>query len=94
VQRLEGALMQWTRRVREVAARQDADGAGAAEGPLGELAFWRARSTDLSGIRDQLDGRGARSAACRICVNPNPESSEAMACMCVSAERCRLLPTA
>jgi len=50
--------MQWTRSVREVAARQDAGYGAMSTGPLAELAFWRARSIDLFGIRDQLDGPG------------------------------------
>ena len=58
VHRLEGVLMQWTRSVREVAARQDAGYGAMSTGPLAELAFWRARSIDLFGIRDQLDGPG------------------------------------
>lgn len=62
VQRLESMLMQWTRRVREVAAHQDAGDSGGSAGPLAELAFWRMRSASLFGIRDQLNSAGMHKA--------------------------------
>ena len=65
VQRLEGVLMQWTRRVREVAAHQDAGDTAGSAGPLAELAFWRMRSTNLCGIRDQLNSPGMCKRVCR-----------------------------
>ena len=63
VQRLESMLMQWTRRVREVAAHQDASDSGGSVGPLAELAFWRMRSANLFGIRDQLNSTGVHRAS-------------------------------
>lgn len=34
---------------------QDQDGAAEHAGPLAEIEFWRSRTVDLGGIRDQLD---------------------------------------
>ena len=36
---------------------QEQSGAADLAGPLAEVAFWRSRTEDLDGIRDQLDDR-------------------------------------
>jgi dynein heavy chain len=53
VQRLESTVIHWTRKIREVI---DADNQSPDEslGPLAEIAFWRRRGDDMSGLRDQL----------------------------------------
>lgn len=52
-QRLESALLHWTRQVKEVLAQSDAP-AGLAGGLLAEVGFWRKRASDLGGIVAQL----------------------------------------
>lgn len=52
VKQLETRIIHWTRQVR-VVARAPEGGVGRAS-PLDELAFWRARLADLTGIREQL----------------------------------------
>ena len=53
-QRLESLVIHWTRQIREVANELEASAAGNDEGPLAEIAHWRGRAEDLSGIRAQL----------------------------------------
>ena len=55
VQRLESILIHWTRQVKEVVYNQDNTELGEDAGPLAEIEFWRSRSVDLGGIREQLD---------------------------------------
>ena len=55
VQRLESTVIRWTRQIKEVVnlqttSKQDAE----TSTPLDEIEFWRERTVDLSGIRDQL----------------------------------------
>jgi dynein heavy chain, axonemal len=52
---IETCVIHATRQVKEVLSKQDDVTQGGRSGPLDEIAFWRARSTDLSKIRDQLD---------------------------------------
>jgi dynein heavy chain len=56
-QRLEVALIHWTRQIKEVLSLADGAGAGAEKdtgGPLEELAFYASRCNDLSGVAAQL----------------------------------------
>lgn len=55
VQRLETAIIHWTRQIKEVVQFLDNSTTGNDTGPLAEVDFWRRRSMDLSGIRKQLD---------------------------------------
>jgi dynein heavy chain, axonemal len=56
VQRLESTIIHWTRQIKEVVNRQDClEVDQESSGPLAEIDFWRSRSVDLSGIRNQLD---------------------------------------
>ena len=52
---METCVIHSTRQVKDVLNKQDDLAQGNEAGPLQEIAFWRARSSDLSGIRDQLD---------------------------------------
>ena len=54
VQRLESAVIHWTRQIKEVLAHQDTSVQSESAGPLEEIEFWRRRTVDLSGIREQL----------------------------------------
>eukprot|EP00741_Cyanophora_paradoxa_P024938 tig00000056_g24072.t1 len=58
VQRLESTLIHWTRQIKEVVNNQDNSEQGEDGGPLAEIAFWRSRTIDLSGIREQLGQPG------------------------------------
>ena len=58
VQRLESTLIHWTRQIKEVVNNQDNSELGEDAGPLAEIDFWRSRSVDLGGIREQLDQPG------------------------------------
>ncbi|XP_063305793.1 dynein axonemal heavy chain 2 [Pelobates fuscus] len=60
VQRLETAMVHWTRQIKEVLSEQDAVEIGESSGPLEEIDFWRDRCTDLSGISQQLDKPGVK----------------------------------
>ena len=53
VQRLESVVIHWTRKIREV-VDADAQSPDESLGPLAEIAFWRRRGQDMSGLRDQL----------------------------------------
>ena len=53
VQRLESVVIHWTRKIREV-VDADAQSPDESLGPLAEIAFWRRRGEDMSGLRDQL----------------------------------------
>ena len=55
IQRLESILIHWTRQVKEVVNNQDNSELGEDAGPLAEIEFWRSRSVDLGGIREQLE---------------------------------------
>ena len=55
VQRLESTIIHWTRQIKEVVNQQDSQDASEHSGPLSEIEYWRERSVDLSGIRNQLD---------------------------------------
>eukprot|EP00163_Fabomonas_tropica_P002875 TRINITY_DN1232_c0_g1_i1.p1 TRINITY_DN1232_c0_g1~~TRINITY_DN1232_c0_g1_i1.p1 ORF type:complete len:4516 (+),score=1594.38 TRINITY_DN1232_c0_g1_i1:127-13674(+) len=58
VQRLESALIHWTRQIKEVVSNQENSVRDENAGPLDEVEFWRSRCLDLSGIREQLDRPG------------------------------------
>ncbi|XP_063786889.1 dynein axonemal heavy chain 2 [Pseudophryne corroboree] len=60
VQRLETAMVHWTRQIKEVLSAQEALEMGESSGPLEEIEFWRDRCTDLSGISTQLDKPGVK----------------------------------
>ena len=51
---LLGAMIHWTRQIKEVLNSQHALETSENAGPLEEIEFWRSRSEDLSGISDQL----------------------------------------
>ncbi len=56
-QRLEGALIHWTRQIKQVLSLADGAGTGDQKdtgGPLEELAFYASRCNDLSGVAVQL----------------------------------------
>ncbi|KAL0040883.1 hypothetical protein WJX79_008591 [Trebouxia sp. C0005] len=57
VQRLESITIHWTRQIKEVVNQQEQDDAAEHAGPLAEIEFWRSRTVDLGGIRDQLDDK-------------------------------------
>jgi dynein heavy chain len=59
VQRLESTVIHWTRQIQEVVNNQEAGGDSSDDaGPLAEIQFWMDRTTDLSGIREQLEMPG------------------------------------
>ncbi|KAJ7369518.1 Dynein heavy chain 2, axonemal [Desmophyllum pertusum] len=60
VQRLETAMIHWTRQIKEVLSSQDTFEAAENSGPLEEIEFWRSRCADLSGISEQLDKPGVK----------------------------------
>ncbi|XP_072006034.1 dynein axonemal heavy chain 2 [Engystomops pustulosus] len=60
VQRLETAMVHWTRQIKEVLSAQEAVEMRESSGPLEEIEFWRDRCADLSGISSQLDQPGVR----------------------------------
>jgi dynein heavy chain len=64
VQRLESTVIHWTRQIKEVVSNQDNTTTPNTEkklsGPLKEIAFWRSRKLDLSGISDQLNRDGVQ----------------------------------
>ncbi|XP_053319883.1 dynein axonemal heavy chain 2 [Spea bombifrons] len=60
VQRLETAMVHWTRQIKEVLSAQEAVEMGESSGPLEEIEFWRSRCMDLSGISQQLDKPGVK----------------------------------
>ncbi|XP_064639639.1 dynein axonemal heavy chain 2-like isoform X2 [Lineus longissimus] len=60
VQRLETAMIHWTRQIKEVLSSQDAFETAENSGPLEEIEFWKNRCADLSGISQQLDKPGVK----------------------------------
>eukprot|EP00736_Rhodelphis_marinus_P013382 Rmarinus@m.14828 len=58
VQRLESTLIHWTRQIKEVLNNQENSEDSEDAGPLAEIEFWRCRTIDLSGIKDQLHQPG------------------------------------
>ncbi|XP_069805044.1 dynein axonemal heavy chain 2 isoform X1 [Dendropsophus ebraccatus] len=60
VQRLETAMVHWTRQIKEVLSAQEAVEVRESSGPLEEIEFWRDRCDDLSGISTQLDQPGVK----------------------------------
>jgi len=60
VQRLESTLIHWTRQIKEVVSNQETSHHVDNSGPLEEIAFWRSRTIDLSGIKTQLDRQGVK----------------------------------
>ena len=57
VQRLEVQLLRWTQQIRDLLDRHGSrEAAGGDAGPAGEVTFWRGRTADLGGLRDQLEG--------------------------------------
>jgi len=60
VQRLESTLIHWTRQIKEVVSNQETSHHVDNSGPLEEIAFWRSRTLDLSGIKTQLDRDGVK----------------------------------
>lgn len=61
VQRLESTLNYWTKQIKEVVSNQETSHHVDNSGPLEEIEFWRSRTLDLSGIRNQLDRPGVRN---------------------------------
>jgi len=59
VHRLELVLLNWDGQIKKVVANQDT-GQNDNAGPLEEIAFWEARTKDLSGIRLQLEQSGVQ----------------------------------
>jgi len=59
-QRLETTLIYWTRQITNVLNQQSDSNGMQQEGPLAEIAFWRSRSLDLSGIKLQLENKQVR----------------------------------
>ena len=57
---IAGAMIHWTRQIKEVLSSQDAYETSENAGPLEEIEFWRSRCDDLSGISDQLDKEGVK----------------------------------
>ncbi|KAI9224867.1 dynein heavy chain and region D6 of dynein motor-domain-containing protein [Blastocladiella britannica] len=55
IQRLESLLVHWTRQIKEVINNQNTSETSETAGPLDEIAFWRSRCEDLSGIRAQIN---------------------------------------
>ncbi|XP_018599950.2 dynein heavy chain 2, axonemal [Scleropages formosus] len=60
VQRMETVMIHWTRQIREVLNAQEAVDTDDSSGPLEEIAFWKNRCADLSGISRQLQQPGVR----------------------------------
>jgi dynein heavy chain, axonemal len=60
LQLMESCVIHSTRQVKDVLNKQDDLAQGSEAGPLQEIAFWRARSSDLCRIRDQLDSSGCQ----------------------------------
>lgn len=60
VQRLEMAMIHWTRQIKDVLSSQDNFEASETTGPLEEIEFWKNRCSDLSGISQQLDKPGVK----------------------------------
>ncbi|XP_076804743.1 dynein axonemal heavy chain 2-like [Clavelina lepadiformis] len=60
VQRLETAMIHWTRQIKEVLNAQDALETAESSGPLEEIEFWNNRCIDLSGLSTQLDKPGVK----------------------------------
>ncbi|XP_014680873.1 PREDICTED: dynein heavy chain 2, axonemal-like [Priapulus caudatus] len=60
VQRLETAMIHWTRQIKEVLSSQESIETGENAGPLEEIEFWRSRCEDLSGLSHQLDQPGVK----------------------------------
>uniref|UniRef100_H2ZI86 Dynein axonemal heavy chain 2 n=1 Tax=Ciona savignyi TaxID=51511 RepID=H2ZI86_CIOSA len=60
VQRLETAMIHWTRQIKEVLNAQDALETAESSGPLEEIDFWNNRCIDLSGLSSQLDKPGVK----------------------------------
>ncbi|XP_028810290.1 dynein heavy chain 2, axonemal isoform X2 [Denticeps clupeoides] len=60
VQRLEMVMIHWTRQIRDVLNAQETVEMGDSLGPLAELAFWKSRCSDLSGISQQLQKPGVQ----------------------------------
>ncbi|EFJ08553.1 hypothetical protein SELMODRAFT_185288 [Selaginella moellendorffii] len=57
-QRLESIVIRWTRQIKEVIRNQERFSEVEISGPLAEVEFWRRRSIDLSGIREQINHSG------------------------------------
>lgn len=55
LQLMESCVIHATRQVKDVLNHEEGAAQGSDAGPLQEIAFWRARSGDLSRIRSQLD---------------------------------------
>ncbi|XP_048885226.1 dynein axonemal heavy chain 2 [Brienomyrus brachyistius] len=60
VQRLEMVMIHWTRQIKEALSAQEMVEVGDSSGPLEEIAFWKSRCADLSGISQQLQKSGVR----------------------------------
>ena len=61
LQSISASVIHWTRQIKEVLSAQDALEMSENSGPLEEIAFWRSRCTDLSGISKQLDQDGVQN---------------------------------
>jgi dynein heavy chain len=53
-------LIHWTRQIKEVVTNQDDEASTENAGPLAEIEFWRLRTIDLSGIREQIQKPGVK----------------------------------
>lgn len=90
VRQLESTVIHWTRQIKNVVNTQDRAEGDA--GPLAEIALWRARAVDLTGLRAQLDSPGVRgvlavlSAAKSAYEAPFMALSEAIATEAMVAE--------
>jgi len=60
VQRLETAVIRWTRQIKEVVNNHDLAANIESSGPLEEIQFWKSRTQDLSGISEQLEKTGVK----------------------------------
>ncbi|CAL8125661.1 unnamed protein product [Orchesella dallaii] len=58
--RLESAMVHWIRQIRNATATFSEDTEDWA-GPLEEIAFWRARSSDLAGLTEQVQSKPVRT---------------------------------
>ena len=58
VHRLDSTIIHWTRQIQDVINSQDSGDNSEDAGPLSQIQFWKSRTVDLSGIREQLTRPG------------------------------------
>ena len=66
VQQLESIAIHWTRQIKGVLSNHDHNVASERRGPIEELAFWKARSTDLTSIADQLASEAVQNILTKL----------------------------